>query len=98
MSTDVLLEKIPQREPPFTKILPSTYRNESFGQMKSKYTVSCPVEAFPLLPTQDDLPCDDGVPMETERHKKQMDLLVYSLEPWLGERGYVGGNMFVYFG
>jgi Uma2 family endonuclease len=53
--------------------------------------------AVALLPTQDDLPDGDGVPMETERHKKQMDLLVDSLEPWLGERGYVGGNMFVYF-
>jgi hypothetical protein len=21
------------------------------------------------LPTQDELPCDDGVPMETQRHK-----------------------------
>lgn len=56
-----------------------------------------PPIAVPLLPTQDDLPCDDGVPMETERHKKQMELLIDSLEPWLGERGYVGGNMFVYF-
>ena len=54
-------------------------------------------DAVALLPTQDDLPSCDGVPMETERHKKQMDLLVYSLESWLGERGYVGGNMFVYF-
>jgi len=53
--------------------------------------------AVALLPTQDDLPDGDGVPMETERHKKQMDLLVDSLEPWLGKRGYVGGNMFVYF-
>jgi Uma2 family endonuclease len=53
--------------------------------------------AVALLPTQDDLPDGDGVPMETERHKKQMDLLVDSLEFWLGERGYVGGNMFVYF-
>jgi Uma2 family endonuclease len=49
------------------------------------------------LPTQDDLPSEDGVPMETERHKKQMDLLIYSLAPWLKERGYVSGNMFVYF-
>jgi len=54
-------------------------------------------DAVPLLPTQNNLPDGDGVPMETERHKKQMDLLVDSLEPWLGERGYVGGNMFVYF-
>jgi Uma2 family endonuclease len=93
-----------------TETLPTTYnlrgeypKNLLFknGQMKSKHTVLSTVEPksleVPLLPTQDDLPCDDGVPMETERHKKQMDLLVYSLEPWLGERGYVGGNMFVYF-
>ena len=51
-------------------------------------------------PTQDELPCDDGVPMETERHKLQMDLLIYALKPWLNrqaEGGYVGGNMFMYF-
>ena len=53
-----------------------------------------------LPPTQDELPCDDGMPMETERHKLQMDLLIYPLKPWLNrypEGGYVGGNMFVYF-
>ena len=51
------------------------------------------------LPTQDELPCDDGVPMETGRHKSQMDLLIYPLRPWLAKHrgGYVGGNMFVYF-
>jgi Uma2 family endonuclease len=52
------------------------------------------------LPTQDNLPCDDGVPMETERHKKQMELLISSLEPWLIQQpqgGYVGGNMFIYY-
>ena len=53
-----------------------------------------------LPPTQDQLPCEDGIPMETERHKLQMDLLIYSLKPWLAQRpdgGYVHGNMFVYF-
>jgi Uma2 family endonuclease len=53
-----------------------------------------------LPPTQDELPCDDGVPMETSRHKHQMDLLIYPLRPWLKqhtEDGYVGGNMFLYF-
>ena len=53
-----------------------------------------------LPPTQDELPCDDGMPMETERHKLQMDLLIYPLKPWLDrypEGSYVGGNMFVYF-
>ncbi|GEA25995.1 hypothetical protein MiAbW_00537 [Microcystis aeruginosa NIES-4325] len=51
------------------------------------------------LPTQDELPCDDGVPMETQRHKLQMDILIDALFPWLAARedGYVGGNMFVYF-
>jgi Uma2 family endonuclease len=51
------------------------------------------------LPTQDELPCDDGVPMETQRHKLQMDILIDALFPWLTARedGYVGGNMFVYF-
>ncbi|MGC1247897.1 MAG: Uma2 family endonuclease [Spirulinaceae cyanobacterium] len=59
-------------------------------------TVSMPVTA---PPTQADLPYDDGVPMESERHKAQMDLLIYSLSSWLDNRdnGYVGGNMFVYY-
>ena len=52
-----------------------------------------------LPPTQDELPFDDGVPMETQRHKMQMDLLIDPLIPWLEPRedGYVGGNMFLYF-
>jgi Uma2 family endonuclease len=53
---------------------------------------------IPLPPTQDQLPADDGIPMETERHKLQMNLLVDTLQNWLGDRSvYVGGNMFVYF-
>lgn len=49
--------------------------------------------------SQDDLPSDDGIPMETPRHRLQMQLLIDSLEPWLQQRedGYVAGNMFVYF-
>ena len=51
------------------------------------------------LPTQDELPCDDGVPLETQRHKWQMDLLIDTISPWLDQRedGYVNGNMFIYF-
>ena len=51
------------------------------------------------LPTQDQLPCDDGIPMETQRHNMQMDLLIQLLYPWLEQRdnGYVGGNMFIYY-
>ncbi|NEQ13686.1 MAG: Uma2 family endonuclease [Moorea sp. SIO3E2] len=53
----------------------------------------------PVPPTQYELPCDDGIPMETERHKLQMELLTDPLYPWLAQRedGYFGGNMFLYF-
>jgi Uma2 family endonuclease len=51
-------------------------------------------------PTQDDLPCDDDIPMETYRHKLQMDILVYPLDLWFRANqisAFVSGNMFVYF-
>jgi Uma2 family endonuclease len=52
-----------------------------------------------LPPTQDELPCDDGEPMETASHRQQMILLIETLQPWLDQRpdGYAGGNMFLYF-
>ena len=52
-----------------------------------------------LPPTQAELPYDDGIPMESARHKAQMDLLIDALLPYLEQRedGYVGGNMFVYY-
>lgn len=52
-----------------------------------------------LPPTQDELPCDDGEPMETARHRQQMFLLLETLQAWLNQRpdGYAGGNMFLYF-
>jgi len=51
------------------------------------------------LPTQDELPSEDNQNMETERHKKQMELLINSLQPWLDQHqlGYVNGNMFIYY-
>jgi Uma2 family endonuclease len=52
-----------------------------------------------LPPTQDELPCDDGEPMETARHRQQMFLLLETFQHWLDQRpdGYAGGNMFLYF-
>lgn len=52
-----------------------------------------------LPPTQDDLPYDDGAPMETPRHQFQMDLLVNVMDRWLAARGdgFAGGNMFLYY-
>jgi hypothetical protein len=51
-----------------------------------------------LPPTQDQLPSDDGVQIETQRHRLQMDLLMETLRPWLTQRqdGYVGGNRFLW--
>jgi hypothetical protein len=50
-------------------------------------------------PTQDELPYDDGMPMETHRHVLQMQLLMDPLRAYLvGRReAFVGGNMFIYF-
>lgn len=51
------------------------------------------------LPTEDDLPCDDGEPMETPRHQEQMILLIHSLRAYWSTRTnyFVGGNMFLYY-
>jgi Uma2 family endonuclease len=69
---------------------------ESYLNLKIMVTTLKPVST---LPTQDELPCDDGVPMETQRHKMQIEILIETLGPWLKNRedGYIGGNMFVYF-
>src|SRR5262245_42489450 len=51
------------------------------------------------LPTEDDLPYDDGEPMETARHREQMEVLIQSLQAYWAERRnyYVGGNMFLHY-
>ena len=63
----------------------------------SETTLAAPDIQLP--PTQAELPYDDGIPMESARHKAQMDLLIDALIPWLEQRedGFVGGNMFVYY-
>jgi Uma2 family endonuclease len=50
-------------------------------------------------PTVDELLTDDGVPMESERHRRQMELLIECLElAWAERRDfYAGGDMFVYY-
>lgn len=50
-------------------------------------------------PTEDDLPYDDGIPMETPRHASQMHLLIEPLKlHFLPHRDcFIGGNMFVYY-
>ena len=50
-------------------------------------------------PSIDELVTDDGVPMESERHRAQMNLLIESLNlAWVHRRDfYCGGNMFLYY-
>ncbi|MCB1188820.1 MAG: Uma2 family endonuclease [Leptospiraceae bacterium] len=51
------------------------------------------------LPRGEELPYDDGEPLESERHLFQIFLLLETLQPWLQKlgKGYLGGNMFLYF-
>jgi Uma2 family endonuclease len=57
------------------------------------------LESIQALPTEDDLPYDDGEPMETARHRDQMIMLIYSLQTYWSDRTnyYVGGNMFLHY-
>ncbi|MBI2761981.1 MAG: Uma2 family endonuclease [Chloroflexi bacterium] len=57
------------------------------------------VEEPPYAPTEDDLPDSDGMPLESERHVVQMNLLVETAKLYFENRPdvYVGANMFVYY-
>lgn len=50
-------------------------------------------------PGQDELPYDDGEPMESPKHRAQMNLLIETLERrFAGRRDvYIGGNMALYY-
>jgi Uma2 family endonuclease len=50
-------------------------------------------------PRSAELVCDDGEPMDSARHRQQMQLLIDSLEYAWRDRTdyYAGGNMFLYF-
>lgn len=53
-----------------------------------------------IPPGADELPSEDGVPLETNRHRLEMSLLCDALDRHLASRRpdyFVGGNMFFYF-
>jgi Uma2 family endonuclease len=54
---------------------------------------------IPRPPSIDELVTDDGEPLESNRHRLQMTLLIETLEfAWAGRDDYfVGGNMFLYY-
>jgi len=57
------------------------------------------LEPPPTMPRGIDLPCSDGVPLESAWHLKAMWLLIASVEQhWRGRTDFVvGGNQFFYF-
>ena len=67
------------------------------------HLMSTMIDSRSLVPTippgEDELPYDDGEPMETARHRQQMQLLIETLSYHLSDRDdvYIGGNMFIYF-
>lgn len=56
-------------------------------------------EWYPPPPALDELIFDDGVPLETNRHRIAMNALIRSTLQALGDRSdfFAGGNMFVYY-
>ena len=62
-------------------------------------TSARPEPDFEWPPTQDELPSDDGEPLETWRHWLQIAILIQSLRLHWAERRnwFIAGNMFVYF-
>ncbi|MEZ4525973.1 MAG: Uma2 family endonuclease [Desulfobacterales bacterium] len=75
-------------------------RKEKFSFLPDKADdYSKTVRNIKSLPTEDELPCDDGEPMETARHREQMNLLIESLQAhWKEDRKYyTGGNMFMHY-
>ncbi len=63
----------------------------------TKTTVTIPDWEPPIPPT--DLIFDDGEPLESNRHRIAMNVLIRSLPLGLGEREdyFAGGNMFIYY-
>jgi Uma2 family endonuclease len=58
-----------------------------------------PAAALKRLPSWKDLPSDDGEPMESPWHYKQMTLLIETLTHHWRDRNdvFIGGNMFLYY-
>jgi len=80
------------------KVAPVVHPNQPMAQ--ETLLIAANPLGIKLPPTEDELPSDDGIPMETQRHGLQMQLLVRPLSGWLknqGREAFVGGNMFVYF-
>jgi hypothetical protein len=68
-----------------TKVALVVHPDEPMAQETLVIAANPPESKLP--PTQDELPSDDGIPMETQRHGLQMQLLVRPLSQWLKKQG-----------
>ena len=50
-----------------------------------------------LPPGEEELPYDDGEPMESHEHRVELELLAETATEHVGEDGFVAGNMAVYY-
>jgi Uma2 family endonuclease len=69
------------------------------GRVELPAYIQAQVRDFKELPSSDELIFSDDMPMESPRHRLQMELLIETLNLHWADRHdfYVGGNMFVYF-
>lgn len=77
-------------------------RRDNFGLVAMAISTPPGFDSFHTsvpLPGEDDLPCSDGVRMETPKHRRQANILADTLEAAWADRYdfYVGSDMFVYF-
>lgn len=80
------------------KKMAKTAIKEEINELQGLYDKEI-LKSIESLPTEDDLPYDDGEPMDTPRHREQMNILIETIQDyWKGSRKfYVGGNMFLHY-
>jgi len=81
------------------RFTPTIVRGAPLNMPTAEEIEADPEAALSRLPSWEDLPHDDGEPMETPWHRQQMNLLIETLEEHWSDRDdvFIGGNMFVYF-
>jgi Uma2 family endonuclease len=81
------------------RLSPVIVRGLPLGLPTAEEIARDPARALKRLPRGDQLPYDDGEPMETPWYRWQMNLLIETLtHHWKDRKDvFIGGNMFLYF-
>lgn len=68
------------------------------AEFQSPPTLSEPETPLISFPNSQDLIFDDGEPLESNRHRLYMNVLIHSIDQALRDKNhFVGGNMFIYY-